>query len=315
MKQAERTVYDPMAIPYNYKYNGKELQETGMYDYGARFYMPDIGRWGVSDGKGELYLSKSPYSYANNTPVNAIDPDGNLVIFINGQHGGSGGSPEYWQGRFRGYMTVAGGQPMPMYDRFDVSVSRQLGDYNRKYVDGAMGGWSNTFFSTSNVNTSATNRINSGFDQGKKDAAEIIKNLARDETTGAVVETIKIITHSMGGAYGKGYVKALKEYISTLPKEQQSQIKISLVADFDPFQGGSLKGDGNIPTFQFMHKENSNITGMGWLANEEENGKVDITTNSGTSSDHSILSFFGDISKLQEGTYKWNEKKKGWELQ
>lgn len=25
----------------NYKYNGKELQASGMYDYGARFYMPD----------------------------------------------------------------------------------------------------------------------------------------------------------------------------------------------------------------------------------------------------------------------------------
>ena len=54
---------------------------------------------------------------------------------------------------------------------------------------------------------------------------------------------------------------------------------------------------------------------MGWLANKEENCKVDVTTNSGTSTDHSILSFFGDISKLQEGTYKWNEKKKRWELQ
>ncbi|MBW8361446.1 MAG: hypothetical protein K0M56_04590 [Kaistella sp.] len=28
---------------FNYKYNGKELQETGMYDYGARMYMQDIG--------------------------------------------------------------------------------------------------------------------------------------------------------------------------------------------------------------------------------------------------------------------------------
>ncbi|WP_366933523.1 RHS repeat-associated core domain-containing protein [Chryseobacterium sp.] len=30
---------------YKYKYNGKELQEKGMHDYRARFYMPDLGRW------------------------------------------------------------------------------------------------------------------------------------------------------------------------------------------------------------------------------------------------------------------------------
>lgn len=293
---------------YQYMYNGKELQETGMYDYGARFYMPDIGRWPTMDGKGELYLSKSPYSYANNTPVNAVDPDGNLVIFINGQHGGSGGSPEYWQGRFRGYMTVAGGHPMPMYDRFDVSISKHLGDYERKYVDGAMGGWMNTVFATENVNTSATNRINSGFTQGKKDASEIISNLARDESTGAIIETIKIITHSMGGAYGKGYVNALKEYISTLPKEQQKQIKITLVADFDPFQAGSLTADPNVKTQQFIHEGEDNAKGMGWLANEKEQGlnEKDIYINTGPSTDHSILTFFNDISKLQEGTYQWS---------
>jgi len=58
-----------------YGFTGKELDETGLNYFGARYYNPTTGRFLTFDSFGGQYI------YAGNNPLRLVDPDGNLDAY------------------------------------------------------------------------------------------------------------------------------------------------------------------------------------------------------------------------------------------
>lgn len=54
--------------------------ETGLYNYGARYYDPSLSIWSAVDPLADKFNSWSPYHYATNNPINIIDYDGRDTI-------------------------------------------------------------------------------------------------------------------------------------------------------------------------------------------------------------------------------------------
>ena len=75
-----------------YRFCGKEKdEESGLYNYGARYYSPWMCRFVQVDPLAAKHPNKTPYHYASNNPINRVDPSGMEDEPSGGGGGGGGG--------------------------------------------------------------------------------------------------------------------------------------------------------------------------------------------------------------------------------
>jgi len=75
-----------VATGYRYGFNGKEKDcdmDGNNYDYGFRIYNPQIGKFLSTDPLQKKYPELTPYQFASNTPIQAIDLDGKEALIRN----------------------------------------------------------------------------------------------------------------------------------------------------------------------------------------------------------------------------------------
>jgi RHS repeat-associated protein len=119
-------------ISNSYKYNGKELQEDSFngndldwYDYGARFYDPQLGRFSGLDPIASNYASVTPYNYAENRPIDCIDLWGLQAYQVS--VGGRGALPLFAgvgiSGSFELGMILDHNMDLIMYNSFSLGAS------------------------------------------------------------------------------------------------------------------------------------------------------------------------------------------------
>jgi RHS repeat-associated protein len=79
--QREKNIFN------RYQFNSKEKQNElnlNWSDYGARMYLPELGRWNGGDRMAEKYFPLSSYAFALNNPIILVDPNGMDVTAVAG---------------------------------------------------------------------------------------------------------------------------------------------------------------------------------------------------------------------------------------
>ena len=204
---------DGLLSDNRYRYNGKEAQSflnNPYLDYGARQYDSDGAVWLGTDQLSELYYHIGSYAYCANNPINAIDTDGRLIIFVGGFEPNRSvasaaiGAMMFSTSVSSQMKAVMMASAVPNrdfstkdnydWDGIDDLYKDTFDDQNAIYTQGRTTGYS-----------SASKRYNMGLEAGRK----LVQQILAGEIELADDETIKLVGHSQGAAYAAGIAQAL----------------------------------------------------------------------------------------------------------
>jgi RHS repeat-associated protein len=290
------------SLPNRIKFGGKEFQSIEfsdnsgleLYDFSARNYDPQIGRWGILDPLANVQVYISPYAYSLNSPIIYVDKDGQLPILINGRVTGESqrGDASYWDSGIIDAINNSGipnpGGTMKFVDGDRYYYTSPIS--SRTYDPSKNGVYNGSWVSGHDPD----DREKAGYVIGKQDIDNILSQLAKDPTTGKYTETIQIYTHSRGAAFSAGYIKAILEYVKAHPEEFSDPNKvIDLVYHMAPHQSNSINESSDLNAYSHDHTKD-------WLSGNDMKGlKRAFTSNEnspGAMGSHSTSSFVNDIT-------------------
>jgi len=156
---------------YRYGFNGKEKddevknKEGSQQDYGMRIYDTRLGRFLSVDPLTRKYPELTPYQFASNTPIQAVDLDGKEAFFIHGTATG----PKSWS---------------PVLTQF---ITKNLTNNDPHHIDATF-----SWESRNGYLNNETDRKNAAFDL----VTHIIDYRQKNNITN---EEITLIGHSHGG--------------------------------------------------------------------------------------------------------------------
>ncbi len=205
---------------YRYGFNNMERDdeikgEGNSYDFRARIYDSRLGRWMSVDPLKEKYPFASPYNFALNTPIQAFDPDGRLVVFVNGfmlDQWATSNSGEYVT--FDGAHVTVPHRPYPTFEMSSGNRPTYLGqEFN--YWAGVDDAFMDRFEDHNSAYVSGShNRTSSAMDRyraGQQSGYELLEKIQKGDVSLADDETIKIVGHSQGAAHAAGMANVLNQ--------------------------------------------------------------------------------------------------------